>query len=380
MISVGELTKQMVEIPSYKDVGEQELARFIEVFLMTNCPSLDKTIRQTVGGERYNLIMGNTEPNESKILFFCHMDTVDVKPEQTNAGKLIAREESGIIHGLGSVDMKGGTAALLIAFARLKTLPSGLSVFFYCDEEYGFLGMKKIIEKYNLQADIAIFCEPTDLKIADGCRGLIEIHGLVSGKTAHAAKPAGGLNAILLTAKCAELLAHGLSQIKHEKLGLSVCNLAALNGGLGKQTKKGFIIGREGNNVPDVADIVLECRTTSDELNAKKLLRIFRSLVCQGGGKFKLKEIRHDFGLFFTDNDLLTKIEQAVCQATGAALYMDISQSGYYDAQMLAKRFNFPCICLGPGPSETSHKTDERVSVSSLKKLVAIYQNILALY
>lgn len=383
MVKVEEITEKLVRIPSYREIKEKQVAEFIEEFVKRYCPPYLSISRQKVSGkERYNLIIN--DGFSPRVVFFCHMDTVDPKARQISEGNLIVFKDKDKLCGLGSVDMKGGIGALLSALTNLpsRERTKGLALVFYCDEENDFKGMGKIINSYNLTPEIAIFCEPTDLEIANGCRGLIEIKGDVRGKTAHASRPSDGLNAICLAVEAFKTLQRKVGQYSHKILGNSVCNLASLNGGLNKGLGKNNVlrIGRAGNNVPDVAKVILECRTTSFDLDANMFLGLYKTFVSHQGGEFELEGVKHNYGSFSTLPEKLEKIEAAVRSIVGEIVYSDLSSRGYYDAQMLAERFSVPCVMIGPGPCHMSHKEDEYVSIETLEKASAIYAELLKNY
>ena len=255
-----QILKELLAIKSYPrysqkdlrdgdpDLGEEDVALYIEKFLEKNCPNL-KIEKQHVYGKRYNLIASDGEP--TKLIFCCHMDTVDPKEHQIKGDNLVVEEEEDKLYGLGSVDMKGGTAALLSMLAKLSSDSKGLKLIFYCDEEENFLGMKKLLSEKKFSADLAIFCEPSDLKIGNGCRGLIEFFCYVHGKAAHASVPSEGLNAISVAGSAAALFEVEVGKFTHPDLGASVCNLAGLHGGSAdfEDNTDGYHIKNRGNSV-----------------------------------------------------------------------------------------------------------------------------------
>src|SRR5690606_27546138 len=74
----------------------------------------------------------------------------------------------------------------------------GLTMLFYCDEEYDFEGMRKFIGglRKTQIPKFAIVLEPTDLGIWNAHRGLVELSYSHFGRSGHAARPSSGRNAI----------------------------------------------------------------------------------------------------------------------------------------------------------------------------------------
>ena len=185
-----EITQKLISIPSFIDsqTNEKEIGDFIYEYLK-NIPYL-QVEKQEVENGRFNIIAKDS--NDPKLLVTCHMDTVEPK-----VGWKYNQEEIGNnkLYGLGSCDMKGGTACILDALKEFDKT-NGLALLFYCDEEYDFKGMKKFIEEYSFKPELILSPEATNLEIINGCKGVIEICFRVKGKTGYAARPKEGNNAI----------------------------------------------------------------------------------------------------------------------------------------------------------------------------------------
>src|SRR3989344_8231254 len=92
--------------------------------------------------ERYNLLASKGQ-GEKSLLFYGHMDTVDVKEGwKTNPFEAVIKTENGkqIVYGLGANDMKGGLAAILLAIENEDVSNYQLKVDFVCDEEFWSYG------------------------------------------------------------------------------------------------------------------------------------------------------------------------------------------------------------------------------------------------
>lgn len=361
----------------YPSIGEEGVAKFIKEFFKKHCPFLTYYERQEVYGERYNLIVGNCKPEEAKLIFCCHMDTVFPKDGQA------PKEEGGKIYGLGSVDMKGGIAALLSVLSGLEHVKKGLQLVFYCNEEADFLGMKKLIAEKKFKGALAIFCEPTNLKIVNGCRGLIEFDAYVKGRTAHGSRPDDGINAITVAANAFQSLRKKLENYSHEEMGPSVCNMGGILGGLGSRAEKEMFehnIKFSGNSVADIAFVRIEARAAIPKLDAKELIRLYEESVKGFGGYLEVLKVTHDYGQLFSDKNILSLVEEALKNAGNKVYYEEFGGVGYYDSAMFFNKYGIPCISLGPGPHEKSHKKDEYVEISSLYKIRDIYKLIICYY
>jgi acetylornithine deacetylase/succinyl-diaminopimelate desuccinylase-like protein len=188
------------------------------------------------------------------------------------------------------------------------------------------------------------------------------------------------LNAISLAKAAFDLLEFRVNRYVHPDMGQSVCNLAAIDGGLEKiREGSRIVIGREGNNIPNICHVVIEARTTMEELDAFELITIYKNLIREGGGHFKMEKLRHNFGSFFSKEEDLKLIKKAAREVCGSAFYGDISQAGYYDAQLLLEKQPMPCAIFGPGPKLAAHQKDEHVSIESLDKTARTYKRLMEL-
>lgn len=96
--------------------------------------------------------------------------------------------KDGKIYGRGAVDMKGGIAAMIMALAAIVKsgvkLKGDVTVGTLADEEAGGMGALDFIHQ-GYRADAAIMTEPTDLKIAPLCRGILWGKIIVKGRAGH---------------------------------------------------------------------------------------------------------------------------------------------------------------------------------------------------
>jgi succinyl-diaminopimelate desuccinylase len=125
-----------------------------------------------------------------------HLDTVPAK------GDARARRDGDRLYGLGATDMKGGDAVMLALIESLDPtrLRFDLAVVFYDGEEgpHEANGLGRLLEglPWLREAALAVLLEPTDAQAELGCNGLINVEVRVRGKSAHAARPWTGENAI----------------------------------------------------------------------------------------------------------------------------------------------------------------------------------------
>ena len=100
----------------------------------------------------------------------------------------------GYVLGRGAVDMKGGLAAAVMAVeavVRAGLKPRGkIIVGTVVDEEAGGMGTLAFVD-HGVRADACIMVEPTDMKIAPLCRGILWGKLVLTGRSGHIELPQG---------------------------------------------------------------------------------------------------------------------------------------------------------------------------------------------
>lgn len=216
------LIEKLVNISSYvdKNQNEFEMAIYLFNFIKRNLPWLSVK-KQFISKNRFNIIaLPNSNP---QIIFFSHMDTV--KP-QDNLKAIIRGTK---LFGLGALDMKSGLALSLWALKEIGP-KSNVGIILDCDEEYYFEGLKKLVSLINLNPKYVIFPEPSDGNIVYGCRGILELDGVIEGKSSHASKTQLGINAIEKTLE----LTNDLKEYIEAPPKDNNMNLAFLEGGIAR--------------------------------------------------------------------------------------------------------------------------------------------------
>jgi acetylornithine deacetylase/succinyl-diaminopimelate desuccinylase-like protein len=363
-----EILKKLVSLPSFVDESnnEKKVANFIFKYLKQF--DFLKVNRQKISKDRWN-VFAKTR-GSPKLFFAGHMDTV-----LPSTKTLILKKKNGKIFGLGALDTKGGIATLLATIGEMKDIKN-TSFLFYCDEEYSFKGMSRFLEK-NLAkvGELGIVIEPTNLKIGNAHRGLIEISFEIEGKRGHAARIEFGINAIKAMTRLLNALETFLEKFSHPVLGKSTLNIAFMHGGL----KNGKNVTFQGNIIPDFACSTIEIRSASEHLNAKRIIEFLTKESKKNKTKIFNILIKHDLGSFFVPESRLKNVSQTVYSITKKKEFVPSSERGYGDGQLLYKKKKMPIAYLGPS-GKNAHGANEYVVVSSLILLKKIYRKIIEKY
>lgn len=371
------LAKKLIELPSYvsKENNENEIGEFVFQYLKKF--SYFKVSKQKVARNRWNII-AQTQ-GDPRVFIAGHLDTVI--PNQTrNIGRVIASVKGRNLFGLGALDTKGGIAALLDTLRDFKNI-RGLTLLFYCDEEYNFLGMKRFVGQWEKKiGNLAILIEPTDLKIWNAQRGLIEIYFSVRGKRGHAANLDSGYNAIEGTFAALYSLKKYLYRYKDSVLGASTLNVAYLQGGTFIERKGDtLVIDKQANIIPDFSEVIIDIRTISSKVNAKKIKLILQKSLKSGGMCLMDYRVRHQVNPLFTSSKVIQKVIEVLKKEVGVASYIDPSKKGLGDAYLIKEKYNIPVIYIGPC-GKNSHGLNEYVDTPSLIKLKKVYSSIIKQY
>jgi succinyl-diaminopimelate desuccinylase len=185
-LSAPELTARLVDIESVSG-NEAALADLIEAAI-AELPHL-------AVHRDGNALVARTELGRAeRVAIAGHIDTV---PE---AGNLPSRLADGVLHGLGSCDMKSGVAVALRLAARLPAPSRDITFVFYDCEEVeaernGLLRLSRTSPDL-LAADFAVLMEPTAAMVEGGCQGTMRAEVATTGERAHSARSWMGRNAI----------------------------------------------------------------------------------------------------------------------------------------------------------------------------------------
>lgn len=348
-----ELTKQLVAIPSWVGAGCNEIkaSEFIYDWLQKNTDL--SVIKQPVKDGRFNVIA--TDGSPTRIILAGHMDTVEPRAGW-NTDPFTPKLKDGKLYGLGSTDMKGSLAAMLIAISETKNT-KGLMFLCYIDEEYDFAGMRAFVQEYKdkLEPKLIISLDGSIGQVGIGCRGLIELSYKIRGVTGHAGTPSVGKNAIRIGSRIIDQLEADLAKITDPILGMSTCNLAYAQGGLDLGNN---LLGRQGNNIPNIAEFVLDIRTSQNKIRASWVSKRLQKYGKEFGVTVEDVVIRHNLGSWNTRPYQLTQL--GIIGKYKPSL-------GYIDTQMLWETFGqVPSCAIGAGLSGQDHVPNEYVRARDL--------------
>ena len=376
LISELKLAKELIRKPSVtpEDAGAINLLAKNLKSLGFNCKLVNfKNIKNLYAK------LGKSSPN------FCYAGHTDVVPPgnisdwSINPFKPVVKNNKLI--GRGASDMKASIACFVAAVSKFKNknkkFKGSISLLITGDEEgIAVNGTKRLVKYLKRKREKINFClvgEPTNPSklgemIKIGRRGSITGRLTVIGVQVHVAYPHKANNP-------ANTIVKILKKIKDLKLDKGTKNFQPSN----LEVTKINIDNHADNVIPGSANAVFNIRF-NDKHSAsslkRKLNNIFRSMSKSNKCRFNVK-YEVSGGAFLTKPNKTTyMIQNIIKKITGIKPKLSTS-GGTSDARFL--RNIAPCLEFGL-VGKTMHKIDENVSVSDLKKLTKIYENILTNY
>ena len=280
------------------------------------------------------------------LLLAGHIDTV---PHQGQPPPYV---EAGRMYGLGTTDMKSGLAVMihLLEDVDVQAGPYDVVGVFYDQEEGPILDnqLSTIMEAvpWLSEAEFGVVLEPTDLEIEVGCNGAINAILRVHGKSAHAARPWNGINAITKAIPMLQALEEFADRpveidglVFHE-----VMNPTLVKGGVAR------------NVLPKDLEVNVNYRFPPNCSLAEAQDRL-RAVVGDHVDEIEFTDLAPS-GPVPTDNLHLDRL----AAISGAKRH---PKQGWTDVAQLAQ-FGVEAINYGPGDPSLSHQVEESVELDNL--------------
>ncbi len=329
------LTEQLVNIESVS-LDEQEIADAVDTALR-GVPHLTVT-------RRGHTVVARTELGRpERVVIAGHLDTVPVNDN------LPARREGGLLHGLGTCDMKSGDAVILRLAATVPEPSRDVTYILYEGEEieaeFNGLRLLGLSDPELMAADFAILMEPSGAIVEAGCQGTMRVDVRTVGERAHSARSWKGVNAIH---GAADVL-NRLNSFEPRRPGID-----------GLEYREGlnalFIsVGVAGNVLPDECVVTVNYRFAPDrsEVEAEKFLR----------------ELFDDYEVTVTDSapgavpGLGLPAARAFVEAVGGEVR---PKFGWTDVARFSA-LGVPAVNFGPGDPMLAHKQEEHVPIAHIE-------------
>ena len=328
-MNVFELTRALVDIESVTENEEcMGNALFTQVSELAARHG-GRVERLPVAPKRFNVLAWWSDPS---VTLSTHMDTVPPF--------FASREDDEHIWGRGACDTKGIIASMI--FAARELLEEGhrnIALLFVVGEERNSAGAFAAAQNPR-GSKFLINGEPTENKLAIGCKGALRFELIANGRLAHSAYPELGDSAI-------EKLLDALEKVRRvplpvdKTLGASTLNIGTISG------------GRAPNVIPDQARAEIFIRLVDDgDQN--------RAAVKQAAGD--RVEAREVLAIPAVRLGSLPDFETTVVSYTT-------------DIPAFGESWGKPYL-IGPGSIHVAHTAEERIPKKQVLEAVQIYKRM----
>lgn len=341
-----DLTCALVDIPSVSG-AEEAIADAVQAAL-EGLGHLDVVRNGNAVLARTNLGL------PSRVVLAGHLDTVPVNEN------LPVRREGDVLHGLGTVDMKGGDAVFLHLAATITEPRHDLTFVFYDCEEVEAVrnGLGRIERELPewLTGDLAIVGEPSNAVIEAGCQGTMRIELRMAGRRAHTARAWMGENAIHALAEPLRRL------VEYRPRDVQIDGLTYREGLQAVRVSGGVA----GNVVPDEAVLTVNFRFAPDRGPHQ--------------AEAHLREVFDGFAVSVVDSSagaLPGLGAPAAAELVRAAGGTAEAKLGWTDVARFAA-LGMPAVNFGPGDPTLAHTRQEHVRAGEIRQVARVLRDFLS--
>ncbi|WP_073487434.1 succinyl-diaminopimelate desuccinylase [Streptoalloteichus hindustanus] len=340
-----ELTAALVDVPSVSG-NETALADAVEHALRAQARHLEVVRNGNAVLARTNL------GRDSRVVLAGHLDTVPI-----NHNLPLRRTGEGedlVLHGCGTVDMKGGDAVMLHLAATVTEPRHDLTFVFYdCEEvEATRNGLGRIERELPewLRGDLAVVCEPSNAVVEAGCQGSIRVEVSTNGRRAHTARAWMGVNAI-----------HGAGEVLR-RLAEYEARQVDIDGCVYREGLQAVRIGGgvASNVVPDECVVTVNHRFAPDRSPEQ--------------AEAHLREVFSGFDVRVTDmaGGALPGLAHPVAEEFAAAAGgKPVAKLGWTDVARFAA-LGMPAVNFGPGDPSLAHTREENVPAAHIRRCAEV--------
>ncbi|MBU1637827.1 YgeY family selenium metabolism-linked hydrolase [bacterium] len=334
-------------------------------------------------------IIGRIGEGPRVIAFDAHIDTVyEGDRTQWSFDPFTPKIEDGKIWGRGTVDQKGGMAAMIGAARIIKqlNLQDKFTIYFIgsvMEEDCDGLCWQYILNEENIRPELVVITEPTDLKLHRGHRGRMEMLVKIGGVSCHGSAPERGDNAIYKISRIA---------LEIEKLNERLTDDPFLGKGTVAVTQV-FSSSPSQCAVPDEASIWLDRRLTAGETKGSAVAEVKDAAKAAGypnavvevpmyseAGYTGLRyPVEKYYPTWTTPEDApsLSAARKAYQLVLGREAIVD-KWTFSTNAVAIAGMHGITCIGLGPGNEVYAHAPNEACPVEHLRDAAAFYAAFIA--
>lgn len=268
--------------------------------------------------------------------------------------------EDGYVYGRGAVDAKASVASMIVSVLELAengwSPENGqvLVALTACEEMgKGYNGLEDLLPHLP-EIRAALVGEPTDLRPCTSQKGLLILNIRATGRAAHAARASLGENAIVKAADDIRRLVEIRLDRDDPLLGPVTVTPTIVSGGTAK------------NTVPEECTFTVDIRSTPAYSHDELVVIVRNALE---------SDVQiHSDRLVPVRTSLEERIVRAAVAATGEEPFGSPTMSDWIFLS------GTPTVKMGPGSSDLSHTSNERISMDEVTRAVAVYKDVIIRY
>jgi succinyl-diaminopimelate desuccinylase len=354
---VVELTRELVGIRTVNPPGEEEKAASL---LAARLEAAGFSVESHAfdAGRTSLVARWGVSDGAPSLCLTGHLDTVPLGRAEWSVDPFSGETDGDRLFGRGTSDMKGGTAAIVVAAERVAALggspTAGLELVLCAGEETGCEGALALARADGAlgRCGAVLVAEPTTNYPCVAHKGVVWADAVTRGKTAHGSMPELGENAIYPLAQAILSLQDLAFDAEHPLLGRPTVSLGTFSGGINI------------NSVPDYATAGIDVRTVPG-LDGDAVLDALRS--CLGDGVELEPRVMLD-PIDTAPDDEWVRTVFSVMEGFIDETPEPRGLAYFTDAAALSPAYGSPpTIVCGPGDAEQAHRTDESCSMSALE-------------
>jgi len=356
-MSVVELTRELVAIPSHED--ERAAGDRIEEWLR------ERTDAEVTRDEAGNVIArreGDADGDRTLALVG-HHDVVPPDESQLEGDGYRVTEREGRLYGRGTADMKGAVAAAMLAF-RDADPHHDLAFASFVGEEVGGEGARAAIER-GFAPDYAVVGEGstgysaggvTDVAVAHRGRRAVTI--TARGEAAHASEPEAGENAIYRASDAVDVV----RETDPPSAYVPPVD-RTVSGNLEVTEIRG---GSAWNVVPDRCTVTVDERTIGEERASLEAIESIDGVTAS---------IDQDLPPMTCRDEAFADAVRDAAREAQSSDPRGVIKPHATDAGWLSSA-GTTCVVCGPAEPGEAHTEDESVSIAVLERCYGIYRTL----
>jgi putative selenium metabolism hydrolase len=319
------------------------------------------------------------EGGARRLLLDGHIDTVaPVQLGDWSDDPFSATLKENRIYGLGSADMKGSLAAMVIAIAGLPRMSFSGSIFVSASVGEEILEGAALASVVELtKPDFVVIGEATDFRLGTSQRGRAGIIVDTLGIATHSSQPDLGENAVYKMARVITGL-RGMNLPSDAILGDGIMELIDIQSSpfpsrsiVPSKCRARYDRRLVLSETPE--SVILGIRECLDDIQGVEVRLNEESLLCYTGNELKDIDF-HPAWSVPANSDIVRKC-QAVLDEIGLPeepIAIQYCSNGSYSAGVA----DIPTVIFGPPSIEQAHGIDEFIEIDDLTQAVDCFQRI----